>query len=225
MPCTTMISSCYKSPTDWSDMRRSILVVAAIIGSGCVKGNPGEDDPAFTDSGGTLAIDGCGYSVTTRLGAEPPRVATTSVGENPTPRLVHLGIVGDPKTSMVAQWRTADETTKATVVRYARGANLTADQLTETSTGITFGYRATGSQIYRVHQAHLCGLTAGTAYSYQVGSPGSFSPVYTFRTAPDVVAAPMSEVVLAVLGDSRDGYDVWSDLVTYVEGKSPDLIL
>ncbi len=30
-------------------------------------------DPAFTDTGGSLEIDGCDYSVTTRLGAEPPR--------------------------------------------------------------------------------------------------------------------------------------------------------
>jgi len=204
------------------------LISTAVLGvltAGCVKGNPDEGDTAFTDTGGSLAIEGCGYSVTTRLGAEPPRKATSSVGSDPTPRLVHLGFIGDPKTSMVVQWRTADETTKATVIRWAPGANLTADQLTETSTGVVFGYKATGSTIYQVHQAHLCGLTAGTSYSYQVGAEGHFSPVYTFRTAPDVAANPATEVVIGYLGDSRDGYDVWSDLVAEVQQQSPDLIL
>jgi len=200
-------------------------VVAGVLAGGCVKGNPDEGDTTFTDTGGSLAIEGCGYSVTTRLGAAPPRKATSSVGADPTPRLVHLGFIGDPKTSMVVQWRTMDETTEATVIRWAQGANLTADQLAETSTGIVFGYRATGTIIYQVHQAHLCGLTPGTAYSYQVGAEGHFSPVYTFRTAPDVTANPATEVVIGFLGDSRDGYDVWSDLVALVQQESPDLIL
>jgi acid phosphatase type 7 len=197
----------------------SLLLVAA-----CGSDDPA-GDPAFTDTGGTLAIEGCGYSVTSRLGAEPPRKASDTIGADPTPRLVHLGIVGDPKTSIVAQWRTADETTRATVIRYAAGADLTADQLTEEATGIEFGYRATGTPIYRVHQAHLCGLAPGTTYSYQVGSKDHFSPVYTFRTAPDIVANPDAEVVFGVVGDSRDGYDVWSQLVTQLEQRSPDMIL
>lgn len=184
-----------------------------------------DSDDVFTDVGGTLAIDGCGYSITTRLGAEPPRKATDAKGEDPTPFHVHLGIVGDPMTSMVAQWRTKDETTKATVIRYAEGANLSADQLTETKTGIQFGYRATGAQIYRIHQAHLCGLQPGTAYSYQVGAEGVFSPVYTFRTAPDIVANPDAEVVFAFVGDSRDGYDVWAQLVGQLQQRAPDVVL
>ncbi len=199
--------------------------IASVLAIGCVKGNPEEADPSFTDTGGTLEIDGCNYSVTTRLGAEPPRKASASIGPDPTPRLVHLGFIGDPKTSMIAQWRTADETTKATVIRWAKGANLTADQLTESSTGLVFGYRSTGSIIYQMHQAHLCGLTAGTAYTYQVGSEGHFSPAYTFRTAPDIAANPATEVVIGYLGDSRDGYDVWSDLVAQVQQETPDLIL
>jgi len=206
-------------------MRVRTLVPFLLISTACADDAPVED--AFTDTGGTLAIDGCGYSVTTRAGAEPPRAATAkdAKGADPTPRHVHLGFVGDPKTSMVVQWRTKDETTRATVIRYAAGADLTADQLTETGTGIQFGYKATGAQIYRVHQAHLCGLEPGTAYSYQVGTDGAFSPVYTFRTAPDVAARPDAEVVFGFVGDSRDGYDVWSQLVGQFQQRSPDLIL
>jgi len=184
-----------------------------------------EGDEPFTDVGGTLKIDGCDYSITTRMGAEPPRKASETRGTDPTPRHVHLGFVGDPKTSIVAQWRTKDEITRGTVIRYGKGANLTAEQLTETKTGIQFGYRATGAQIYRTHQAHLCGLEPGTAYSYQVGEGDAFSPVYTFRTAPDVAANPDAEVVLGFVGDSRDGYDVWTQLVTQLQQRAPDLIL
>ncbi len=205
---------------------RALLIVGVVFASGCVKGNPGEDDPEFTDTGGTLAITGCNYSITTRLGAEPPRMASTTTGADPTPKFVHLGFVGDPKTSMVATWRTPDEDkTKVTVVRYAKGANLSADALTETGVGVTFGYKATGSQIYQIHQGHMCGLEPGTDYSYQVGGGGTFSPVYTFRTAPDIVAHPDTEVVIGNVGDSRDGYDVWSSLVEEVTKRSPELIL
>lgn len=203
-------------------MRRLSLLL--LVCAACVKGNPIEDQP-FVDVGGTIAIDGCGYSITTRHGAEPPRVAAPTQGPDPTPRGVHLGIVGDPKTSIVAQWRTIDETTRETVIRFAEGADLPASALTETRTGIEFAYRATGAEEFRVHQAHLCGLQPGTAYSYQVGSEGYFSPVYTFRTAPDVVANPDAEVVVAIAGDSRDGFDIWGQLVEQMRQRSPDVLL
>jgi hypothetical protein len=205
-------------------MRVRTLVPCLLIAAAC---SDDGDENTFTDTGGSLEIEGCGYKVTTRTGAEPPRKATDQKqkGIDPTPRHVHLGFIGDPKTSMVVQWRTKDETTKATVIRYAAGADLTADQLTEQKTGIQFGYRATGMEIFRVHQAHLCGLEPGTAYSYQVGSEGAFSPVYTFRTAPDVAANPDAEVVFGFVGDSRDGYDVWAQLATQLKMRTPDLVL
>ncbi|MBS1124274.1 MAG: metallophosphoesterase [Deltaproteobacteria bacterium] len=186
----------------------------------------GDDGPApFTDTGGTLAIADCGYSVTTRIGAEPPRVADTFLGPDPTPRLVHLGIAGDPQTSMVVQWRTVDETTTTTTVRYGVGANLSEAELTETVTGIQFAYEALGEDMPRIHQVHLCGLAPGTSYSYQAGAKGHFSPIYTFRTAPDVVAHPDAEVLFGYVGDSRDGYDVWGQIVANYVSRSPDLLL
>jgi 3',5'-cyclic AMP phosphodiesterase CpdA len=208
-------------------MMRALLLTILVLGC---DGSSGDSPPEFTDTGGSLAIEGCGYTLTTRLGAEPPRKgpasgAAASADLDPTPRLVHLGIMGDPKTSMVVQWRTVDETTRATVIRWAQGANLPAEQLTETTNGVEFGYRATGTQIFRMHQAHLCGLSPGTTYSYQVGSTDRFSQVYSFTTAPDVVANPDAEILLANVGDSRDGYDVWSQLVSELDQRSPDLVL
>jgi hypothetical protein len=139
--------------------------------------------------------------------------------------------MSDPKTSVVAQWRTNDETTRASTIRYAAGANLPADQLTQTVSGVEFGFRGTGTTTYRMHQAHLCGLTPGTTYSYQVGGKDEFtgtdyfSQVYTFHTAPDVTANPDAAVVLGFVGDSRGGYDVWQQLIGQLQARTPDLIL
>ena len=184
-----------------------------------------EDDAPFTDQGGTLDVPGCDYSVNTRLGADLPRVSGDKIGADPTPRLLHLGIAGDPRTSIVAQWRTVDEETRAGSIRYGVGADLSPAQLTKTVKGIHFGYNATGSDIYRVHQAHLCGLQPGTTYSYQVGTDKHYSPVYTFHTAPDVDANPDSESIIGFIGDSRGGYDVWAQMVAQLQSRTPDLVL
>jgi hypothetical protein len=207
------------------------LLWIAVVATGCVKGNPDSaSDASLILAGGTLAIAGCGYSFSTYQGAEAPAVATQSFGSDPTPRLVHLGLVGDATTSVVAQWRTTDETTLATTIRLGVGASLTADALTDVRTGITFAYQSTGAQIIRMHQAHVCGLAAGTTYSYQVGSidlagTEHFSPVYSFHTAPDITAHPDAQVVLAFVGDSRGGYDVWQQLIAQIQQRTPDLVL
>jgi len=188
-------------------------------------GGEDEDDAPFTDQGGTLDVPGCDYTLNTRIGADVPRIAGDKVGSDPTVRLVHLGIADDPRTSIVAQWRTADETTTAGGIRYGVGEGLSPSQLKETVKGIHFGYSATGSEIYRVHQAYVCGLEPGTTYSYQVGQGKHWSPVYTFHTAPDVEANPDAEVVFGYIGDSRGGYDVWATMAAQMKTRSPDLIL
>lgn len=193
--------------------------------AGCGSDGGGGDPEEFVDSGGTLAIEGCGYSLTTRLGAEAPKRSGDKLGPDPTPRLVHLGFMGDPRTSIVAQWRTADETTTVTKMRYAAGENLAPEALTETVIGVRFRYNSTGTDLFHMHQAHACNLQPGTTYSYQVGADDHWSPVYTFTTAPDVEANPDTEVVLGYLGDSRGGYDVWMQLAAQVQTRTPDLIL
>jgi hypothetical protein len=207
----------------------SLLCTAA-----CVKGNP-IDVGDFVGTGGKLELPECGYAVTTREGADAPKLGLEAYGENPAPRVVHLGLVGDPKTTIVAQWRTEDETTLATTIRYAKGADLAPSALTETKTGVVFGYQSGGGDglqhVYHVHQAHLCGLDPGTTYSYQVGGSDPFthldhfSPVYTFHTAPDIAANPDAEVVFGFVGDSRGEYDIWSQLLDQIKMRSPDLIL
>jgi calcineurin-like phosphoesterase family protein/purple acid phosphatase-like protein len=210
---------------------RAIYLLALV---GCVKGNP-VDLGEFHGTGGTLAIEGCGYSVTTREGAEPPAKGIDLIGPDPTPKLVHLGIIGDPKTSVVAVWRTNDELTRVSTIRFAAGDHLQPADLTQEGTGIVFGYQSGGADgvqhVYPVHQGHLCGLQPGTTYSYQVGSVDPFtkaehfSPVYTFHTAPDLVAHPDAEVVLGFVGDSRGGYDIWSEMIQQLLSRTPDIVL
>jgi hypothetical protein len=78
----------------------------------------------------------------------------------------------------------------------------------------------------RIHEAHLCGLTPDTEYTYRVESDATHSsPTYTFRTAPDIAADPDAEVVIAAVGDSRDGYEVWAQLVPEILERTPDLVL
>ena len=172
-----------------------------------------------------MEIDDCDYTITTRIGAEAPKPSGKTIGPNPMPRVVHLGIVGDPRTSIVAQWRTVDELTTATSLRYGKGEGLTEDQLTETVKGIHFRYNATGTDLFRVQQAHVCDLEPGTTYSYQVGAEGHWSPIYSFHTAPDVEANPDAEVVFGFVGDSRGGYDIWAQLSDQIKQRTPDVLL
>lgn len=209
--------SCYKT-----DMRAFWAIAVVLLA--CDSDHEG-DPKEFVDQGGTMTIEGCGYTLTTRLGAEEPKPSGKTIGPDPTPRVVHLGIMGDPKTSIVAQWRTVDETTTVTKMRYAAGDGLAPEQLTEIVSGVHFRYNATGTDLYHVHQAHACDLLPGTTYSYQVGADDHWSPVYTFTTAPDVEANPDAEVVFGYVGDSRGGYDVWMQLAAQLKMRTPDVLL
>jgi 3',5'-cyclic AMP phosphodiesterase CpdA len=207
-------------------MRRfaSLLSVLATGGlAACVQGNPEGlgVGPEFT--GGTIDVPGCGYTMTTRLGAEVPVIADDHLGPDPTIKHVHLGLASDPKTSVVVSWRTLDDATRAGKVMFGPGG------LTSEVTALTFAYQSGIGGIgeaVRIHEAHLCGLAPDTEYTYQIVSDAAHvSPTYTFRTAPDIVATPDAEVIIASVGDSRDGYAVWAQLVELLRARTPDLVL
>jgi hypothetical protein len=210
-----------------NDLAAAIAVTAALAAPACVRGNP--DSVVFALFEGGTGDSGCGYPLVNRVGAEAPEAGSLLFGDNPTPRQVHLGIASDPRTSMAVIWRTGDEYTRAASIRYAAGEDLPAEQLAEGKDGVTYLYQGGFSSLeeeqVRLHEVHLCGLVADTAYSYQVGGGTAWSPVYTFRTAPDVVADPSAEVALAFVGDSRDGYDVWEQLVGEIGERTPDVVL
>ena len=204
------------------------VIPALALVAACGSDGP-SGPPNFDPNGGTLDVKGCSYSVTTKYGADKPSPSGSFFGPDATPVRVHLGFVGDPRTSMVAQWRTTDETTTAGFVRYAAGDGLTPELLTEKVTGIEFGYQGTGMTVYRMHQAHMCDLQPGTTYSYQVGSTNGgkeyLSPVYTFHTAPDVTAAPDADSIIGVLGDSRDSAQIFGQLAGELVTRQADLMI
>jgi len=201
------------------------MLGAAAALAACVQGNPeglGQNQATF--NGGTITPAGCAYTVTTRIGAEAPVLGDDQVGADPTIKHVHLGLASDPRTSIVVTWRTLDDDTRAGKVVFGTGGALTSEVQ-----AFTFLYQSgiggLGEQV-RIHEAHLCGLTADTEYSYQVVSDAAHtSPLYTFRTAPDIVATPDAEVVIASVGDSRDGYAVWAQLIGELQTRTPDLVL
>lgn len=210
-------------------MRKWIAWIA--LCAACGSDGPDVDQPLVTD-GGRLVLGECGYDLVTRAGASAPEFGRPELGDDPSVRHVHLGIAGDAHTSMVVQWRTADETTLASTVQYAEGSDLGASDLDRTEEGATFVYIsgvAQNGETVRVHEAHLCGLSPDTEYSYRVGgSDGqgdeAWSDVYTFRTAPEP-DDDTATVVFGSLGDSRDGYDVWQDMIELTATYEPDLIL
>jgi hypothetical protein len=138
---------------------------------------------------------------------------------------VHLTVPKDPRTTVAILWRTKDETTLATTVQFGEGSALD-----RTQQGITFDYATPGVPNVRIHETHLCGLEPDTEYSYRAGGVGadgaeSWSPTYTFRTAPDRAQAPDAEVEVLLIGDTRDSYGTWGDALRGALGRSaPDFI-
>ena len=191
----------------------------------CVKGSPLDDEPIAQYMGGAITPVGCSYQSVTGRGAEAPALSTAEVGTDPSVRHVHLGFLGDPRTTMAVTWRTRDDITLAGSVRYGRDGVLDRE-----APGYTFRYLTAlggGSDILvRIHEAHLCDLEADTAYDYQVVSDaGHGSPTYRFHTAPDLTLTPDATVAITSVGDSRDGYDVWARLVGEIQQRAPDLLL
>ena len=86
------------------------------LASACVKGSPLDDEQLGTFAGGAVTPVGCSYQSVTRVGAEAPALSTAEVGVDPSIRHVHLGFVGDPRSSMVVTWRTRDDATLARIV-------------------------------------------------------------------------------------------------------------
>ncbi len=210
-----VVSLCLVSPV-W-------LFLAGAPGCSTPNNPPDAGDPG---AGGTVQVAGCGYGITTRDGATAPVPGTAMLGPDPTPYAVHLAFTGDASRSMNMVWRTKDDATLATQVRFGAG-----DALDKSAGGYTFTYPSGNRPDSRIHEAHLCGLLPDTTYSYQVGGGGTdgkevFSKTYKFHTAPDLATKPDAQLLVAVIGDTRDGYSTWGQaLQQLVRLGPPDLIL
>jgi hypothetical protein len=206
-----------------------LLLIGCLGAVGCfTKEIPAQ--PKDRHQGGSILLPApCSYTVTTVYGASRPEPQTVTLGNDPTPKLVHLNVANDASTGMAILWRTNDNTTLATTVQYGVGGAL--DKSVD---GFTFVYDYVdvdgNDATLRMHETHLCGLLPDTQYSYRVGGAdadnhGVWSDTYSFRTAP-ARTAPDSHVVFLVLGDTRDGYSTWGQILKTAFAQAvPDFIL
>jgi hypothetical protein len=211
-------------------MRRLITftLVTVASGAGCFfeKQIPKTVDPLM---GGSIMLDApCGYMVKTVNDASMPvKALQHKLGPDPTPKFVHLTVPNNPSTGVAVLWRTNDEMTLSTTVQY--GVGTATDQSID---GLTFYYNNDNGNQIRMHETHLCGLQPDTQYSYRVGGKDaetgveSWSPVYSFRTAPDRTKSPDAQVLLLVIGDTRDHASVWGQaLQTAMQKGPPEFVL
>ena len=182
-------------------------------------GNPGDDGSA--DGGNvtiTYAPKGCSYTY-----APPARLGFLDLALDDTgavsatkgvPERVRLGLGGgvekgkpgyaDPSTSAAFTWETAESNHAAKV---KIGASATSMNIVQT--GYTWSAKPTiGTGDTFFHEVHVCGLTAGTTYSYQVGGGPSGKEVWS-ATQTFTTVASSGTIEVGVFGDSRDQVATW----------------
>jgi predicted phosphodiesterase len=189
-----------------------VVVPAACSSSASSASSPAADAGPFVYRGA-----GCAYDVTIpdRLGfVDLALDDPASAGSAPVrPRIglggdVTSGAPGyaDPSRSAAFTWQTADKV-KAAKVRLGDSP----DALTDVHAGYSWttpppdGFGGNEPETY-MHEVHVCGLTAGKTYYYQVGggTPEVWSATQSFTTVPSD-----GKVTVGVLGDARDKVEVW----------------
>jgi hypothetical protein len=180
----------------------------------------------------TYSPMGCGYVITPgNVGLTPGAGSfqnlalddTAAPTGSITPSLVRVGVGGgsdnskpaayaNPRTNAAFTWETPTAT-NAAKVKY--GTSPTS--LTTVQTGYSWQTpRGLGSSVTNMHSVHVCGLTAGTTYYYQVGGgpTGSetWSATQSFTTIPELASGGDgggSPLLVGILGDARDTLSTW----------------
>ncbi len=210
-------------------LRLLLLPLGAALGVGCgdnLDPSGGDDEgtaEVVVTDGGRFPVADCGRDIVTREGAEAPVVGGDTVGPDPTPFHVRLGVGGDPARGIAVVWRTDVRTTVTRIELES------SEGLVRLAEGVTYRYRS-GNELIRVHEVHLCGLTPDTEYTYRVGGGDAdgeqgWSAPRTFRTGPDIAADPEASVLIAMAGDSRNGTAVWADVAADIATHAPDLLV
>lgn len=202
------------------------MIASASLGA-CNNTNNTKRDAGATDNGegGVLAFTftpkGCAYTI-----SPPAALALVDLKEDDsaaasdTPIRVRLGLGGattkgaagyaDPSTTAAFTWETAQ---KHAAAKVKFGTDPTA--LTDVRTGYSWttpppdiGFGGSEPENY-MHEVHVCGLTAGTTYYYQVGggSPEVWSATQSFTTVPST-----GKILVGVSGDARDKVETWQIL-------------
>ena len=182
-------------------------------------------DSSTQSDGGDAAVtftyspQGCAYTVTipdtrgfTSTALDDGAPITDATGG--APLRVRLGLGGgsqgvDPTTSAVLTWETGAQINAAQV-----RMGTSPSSLGDVHKGYSWVIPPPSLDLTNnpmpanLHEVHVCGLTAGTTYYYQVGGgvPGqeAWSAVQSFTTVP--ASGP---IVVGVSGDSRDDASVF----------------
>jgi len=215
-----------------SSLLLSLLPVFAFACNGSSSAAPDEDSGTSSSSsggdsgsegggpgGGFYTPKGCAYSFQPQTSLGFTNLAlddeTAVSATNGVPQRVRLGLGGsvvkggagyaDPTTTAAFTWETA-ETNHAAKVRY--GTSASALMTTQTGYAWTVPGKVALGSVTNFHEVHVCGLTPGTTYFYQVGGGPSGSEVWSapqsFATAP-----ASGTVTVGVFGDARDVDTVW----------------
>jgi hypothetical protein len=149
--------------------------------------------------------EGCSFTVTTPEVGDARR-SEDVFGATPSVDHVHVSFAGDADTTLAMNWRSDVDTLASSVlIGTDEAAVMAADDAASGVTrhdGHTMRYAPrSGTPVTRVHEAHVCGLVAGTRYYYKVGGPGHWSDVYSVATSPTIGTTEAWS--FAATGDSR----------------------
>jgi predicted phosphodiesterase len=191
-------------------------VIAALVSCGDGKAPP--KVRVETEAGVTAfsySGQGCGYAVSPPETRAFEELALDDGGPGATPIRVRIGLGGgttmgasgyaDPSRTAVFTWETAEKN-KAAKIRFG----TSPDKLDQTRAGYTWttprptiGFGTNEPETY-MHEVHVCGLTPGTTYYYQVGAGDVWSATQSFTSVPET-----GPITVGISGDARDKRDVW----------------
>lgn len=170
--------------------------------------------------------DGCTYAVTTVADGLAASYRADKTPADSAPIHVHAAFPSDPSTGFAVTWQYT-QTTEAPVAYLSQLFYGTSESAVTAATaatgdvkvqeGHTVDYSPVETGTIRIHEVHLCGLTAGTTYFYKVGNTGAFSQTYSITTAPTYGGT--STVKFGITGDSRGQTNIWDKAQVALKSK------
>ena len=207
----------------WSPLLGLVPAILVSCSSGkSSSAPPGGDDAGDEAEAGSVSLtyapQGCAYTYTppatlgfTDLAVDDGGPVDPTMGA---PQRVRLGLGGgttkgqpgyaDPTTSAAFTWETAESNHAAKV---QLGTSPSA--MSEVHAGYAWSEPTSGGNtVSNMHEVHVCGLTPGTTYFYEVGGGPSGAEVWSATQSFTTVPAT-GTVSIGVFGDARDSSTTW----------------